>query len=250
VDLHDLPPVYYINLERRPDRRSHMEGMLAAAAVAGATRVAATDGPRAAGLITAAPPGLSWSETACLVSHLRAIREWLETSESQTAIICEDDLSFDTVPRWGCGWGAVAAALDGKKMPGGADWEVVQLAVIYTPGCPAVVSLHERRPGDWSACAYLIRRPYAEKLVSAHWDAAARRWSFPPTKLHQTSENVVLLPARCLSIPLFTYTGAGSDIQSPEHVERFHARSRDLVRAAWERYDADTLLRADTEICA
>ena len=248
ANLQDIPPLYYINLERRSDRRSHMERMLSDAGVTNATRITATDGQRAASSITAPPSGLSWSETACLVSHLRAIREWLETSESQTAIICEDDLSFETVPRWGCGWGAIAAALGGKKMPGGTDWDVVQLAVIYTPGRPTTVSLHERIPEDWSACAYLIQRPYAERLIATYWDATARRWSFPQSAVRQTSENVILLAGRCLSIPLFTYTKADSDIQTREHVELFHTRSRDLVLAAWQRYDAKTLLQVDPAI--
>ena len=248
ANLQGLPPIYYINLERRSDRRSHMERMLSGAAVMNASRITATDGQRAAISITAAPQGLSWSETACLVSHLRAIREWLETSESQTAIICEDDLSFETVPRWGCGWSTIATTLGGKKMPDGADWDVVQMAVIYTPGRPTTISLHERIPEDWSACAYLIQRPYAERLIATYWDATARRWSFPQSAVRQTSENVILLAGRCLSIPLFTYTKADSDIQTREHVELFHTRSRDLVLAAWQRYDAETLLQVEPAI--
>ena len=248
ANLLDFPPLYYINLDRRSDRRSHMERMLSDAGITNATRITATDGQRAASSITAPPSGLSWSETACLVSHLRAIREWLESSESQTALICEDDLSFETVPRWGCGWGAIETALKLAKLPDGADWDVVQLAVIYTPGRPTVISLHERIPEDWSACAYLIRRPYAEKLISTYWDATARRWSFPQSAVRQTSENVILLAGRCLSSPLFTYTKADSDIQSPEHVELFHTRSRNLVLAAWQQHDAATLLQLSPQI--
>lgn len=243
ANLEGIPPLYYINLDRRRDRRDHMEKMLSDAGITNATRITATDGQRAANCITEAPPGLSWSEIACLVSHLRAIREWLETSDSLTAIICEDDLSFETVPRWGCGWPTIAAALESAKMSDASDWELVQMAIIYTPGRPTTINLHERRPEDWSACAYLIRRPYAERLVSTYWNAASRRWSFPPSTVRQTSENVILLAGKCLSIPLFTYTRADSDIQTAEHVETFHTRSRDLVLSAWQTHNAQSLLR-------
>lgn len=243
ANLEGIPPLYYINLDRRRDRRDHMEKMLLDAGITNATRITATDGQRAANCITEAPPGLSWSEIACLVSHLRAIREWLETSDSLTAIICEDDLSFETVPRWGCGWPTIAAALESAKMSDASDWELVQMAIIYTPGRPTTINLHERRPEDWSACAYLIRRPYAERLVSTYWNAASRRWSFPPSTVRQTSENVILLAGKCLSIPLFTYTRADSDIQTAEHVETFHTRSRDLVLSAWQTHNAQSLLR-------
>jgi hypothetical protein len=243
ANLQGLPPLYYINLDRRRDRRDNMEKILSDAGITNATRITATDGQRVAGCITESPPGLSWSEQACLVSHLRAIREWLETSDSPTAIICEDDLSFETVPRWGCGWPTIAAALESAKMSDASDWELVQMAITYSPGSPTTINLHERHPEDWSAGTYLIRRPYAEKLISTHWDVASRRWSFPPSNVRQTSENVILLAGKCLSIPLFTYTHDVSDIQSSEHMEIFHTRSRNLVLGIWQKHNAQSLLR-------
>ena len=247
--LEGLPPVYYINLDRRPDRRAHMEAMFAEYGVR-ATRVVATDGEAAAKIIAALPPTLRWGEVACTVSHLRAIQEWVSSSgaageKEPYALICEDDLSFETVPAWRCDWKTVAAALP-------LHWDVLQLAVIFGPGA-ANMGIHYRAPNDFSTCAYLIRRPYAERLVATHWDAANRRWHFPDTPgVRQAAEEVLYRPARCLTAALFTYLDgapgpagavAASDIQTAAHVEALHVRSRAAVLEAWPRMTALQLLR-------
>jgi hypothetical protein len=256
--LAGLPPVFYINLDRRPDRRAHMEAQFGRYGCANYSRIPATDGEAAANVVVAAPPGLRWAEVACTVSHLRAIQEWLCRPASgppgslaaDAALICEDDLSLETVPFWGCDWRAIEAALP-------QHWDVLQLAIIYgTLGDPSTTSismgLHYRADADFSTCAYLIRRPYARRLVGSLWDTPTRRWRFPESPLRLAAEEVLYRPARCLSLPLFTYldgapgaAGAigASDIQSPEHVAALHARSRAAVLASWPQHTALKLLR-------
>ncbi|NBP86135.1 MAG: hypothetical protein EBU54_13445, partial [Mycobacteriaceae bacterium] len=159
--LAGLPPVFYINLDRRPDRRAHMEAQFGRYGCANYSRIPATDGEAAAAAVVAAPPGLRWAEVACTVSHLRAIQEWLCRPASgppgslaaDAALICEDDLSLETVPFWGCDWRAIEAALP-------QHWDVLQLAIIYgTLGDPSTTSismgLHYRADADFSTCAYL-----------------------------------------------------------------------------------------------
>ncbi|NBQ70382.1 MAG: hypothetical protein EBU46_16735, partial [Nitrosomonadaceae bacterium] len=258
--LAGLPPVFYINLDRRPDRRAHMEAQFGRYGCANYSRIPATDGEAAAAAVVAAPPGLRWAEVACTVSHLRAIQEWLcrpappgaapGSLAADAALICEDDLSLETVPFWGCDWRAVEAALP-------LHWDVLQLAIIYGAlGDPSVTTitmgLHYRADADFSTCAYLIRRPYARRLVGSLWDAPTRRWRFPESPLRLAAEEVLYRPARCLSLPLFTYldgapgaAGAigASDIQSPEHVAALHARSRAAVLTSWPQHTALKLLR-------
>jgi hypothetical protein len=258
--LAGLPPVFYINLDRRPDRRSHMEEQFRKFGMPpdDYARIPATDGEAAATTVVAAPPGLRWAEVACTVSHLRAIQEWLCRPNSaapgslaaDAALICEDDLSLETVPFWGCDWRAIEAALP-------LHWDVLQLAIIYgamdAEGRPkAVMGLHYRADSDFSTCAYLIRRPYARRLISTLWDAQTRRWRFPEAPGRLTAEEVLYRPARCLSFPLFTYLDgapgaagaiAASDIQSPGHVAALHTRSREAVLAAWPLQTALKALR-------
>jgi hypothetical protein len=187
------------------------------------------DGARARALIKGAPPtALSANELACLISHLRAIREWLETSDSEFAFICEDDVSFETVEYWGCSWSTILGMLKEEKMPSGADWDVVQAALTYVRAAPVVMNLHPRLVDDWCAAAYLLRRSYAEKLINTYWDAAARRWVIPSTG-KPTSEKLIL-QSNCLSVPLFTYVNTGSDIQLTSH-DLWHSFSRDRTLA-------------------
>jgi hypothetical protein len=243
-----LPPVYYINLDRRPDRRAHFEAIAAAAGLKDATRTVAVDGIKARALIKGAPPAaLSVNELACLISHLRAIREWLETSDSEFAFICEDDVSFETAAHWGCNWSAILGILKEEKMPSGADWDVIQAALTYVPELPAIMNLHPRLGQDWCAAAYLLRRSYAEKLIDTHWDVTTRRWTIPEGAGKPTSENLIL-HGNCLSIPLFTYINTGSDIQSKEHTAVWHNSSRERVLAAWKSGSATKLVQQKTTV--
>ena len=50
------------------------------------------------------PDLMSSGEIGCTTSHLKAIKHWLETSDSSYAIIMEDDCSLETVQCWNFTW--------------------------------------------------------------------------------------------------------------------------------------------------
>ena len=266
--LAGLPPIYYINLDRRPDRLEHMEKMCKQYKVPSVTRTTAIDGEKVANYLYQAPRTfkghevtgvnwdtsilnrmipLKWTEIACLISHLRAIREWLESSNSPMALICEDDLSLETTTSWGCNWQEISTALGAAKMPDGSDWDTIQAALTYMPGHSNVISLHPRGNEDHCACAYFIRRGYAERLMATYWNAPLRRWSFTPRIYRQTSEEVVYRDGKCLSIPLFTYLNTGSDIQTKDHADALHIYSRNVALDVWKRESAMSLLQMSPE---
>lgn len=266
--LADLPPIYYINLDRRPDRLEHMEKMCKQYKVPSVTRTTAIDGEKVTNYLYQAPrifkgheitgvdwdtsilnrmTPLKWTEVACLVSHLRAIREWLESSKTPMALICEDDLSLETTTSWGCNWQEISTALGAAKMPDGSDWDTIQAALTYMPGHSNVISLHPRGNEDHCACAYFIRRGYAERLMATYWNDPLRRWSFTPRIYRQTSEEVVYRDGKCLSIPLFTYLNTGSDIQTKDHADALHIYSRNVALDVWKRESAMSLLQMGPE---
>ena len=52
-------------------------------------------------IIKGAYPNMMTSgEIGCTTSHLKALKHWLETSDSDYAIIMEDDCSLETVQCW------------------------------------------------------------------------------------------------------------------------------------------------------
>jgi len=225
-----LPPLYYINLDRRVDRRQHMETMLSSAGIEG-TRISATDGSQPLGDLIDMPNGFSIrltpNEMACTISHLRAIHTWLTTSDSDCALICEDDLSFETVEHWPFTWTDLTDSLP-------YYWEIIQLSIIYLPGQEMIVNLHPRTVYDFGAACYLIKRSYAERLMSYYW--VANKWKLDyPLSVGLTSEEAVYRPGSCLSIPLFTFSNAfGSNIQTVDHVTTYHTFSREVVLSAWK----------------
>ena len=99
-------------------------------------------------------------------SHLKAIKDWYFDTEEEYAFFCEDDISFDTVKYWNFTWEEFFNSLP-------EDWGCVQLCwiregdmfVFSTGG----LKLRHRCWCDWSACAYLIKRSHAKKLISNYY---------------------------------------------------------------------------------
>lgn len=93
-------PVYWINLAARTDRRAFMERQFARLGM-DATRIeAVTPGEISAEDLDryCHPRHLRWmkpTEVACTLSHLKALRQFLETS-SPFALILEDDIALST----------------------------------------------------------------------------------------------------------------------------------------------------------
>ena len=238
--LAGFPPLYYINLNRRKDRDTHMKQYLKKYKLNG-TRVEAFDGSVAGfydDLVEATPPHLRDVEIACTLSHLNAIRQWLDTSDSDTAFICEDDLSFDTISSWGCTWKDIESQIPHY-------WDIVQMCVIHHPQREIILNLHHRTMYDYSTACYLIHRRYAQKLMSLYWNDATKLWKLDmvvPFPL--TSEEAVYRPGACLSVSLFTFTGTmGSDIQSKDHLDQYHNFSKQLHQAVWQQRNAPQLMK-------
>ena len=115
---------FVINLDRAPERWTHMAAALALAGIE-ACRVSALDGK------TLRPTPAQYSagryrwlhgrtgtreEVGCYLSHLKALDEFLATDEEH-ALICEDDLTFKTdLP------GVISALLQIQ-----ARWNIVRL---------------------------------------------------------------------------------------------------------------------------
>ena len=94
-----------------------------------------------------------------VTSHLKAIKEWLNTTNEEYAFFCEDDLSLETVQYWNFTWEEFVDVLPPK-------WDCIQLCIIQ--GIEFDIEFRNRCWGDWSACAYLIKREYAQKLIDTY----------------------------------------------------------------------------------
>ena len=157
--LKSLAPVYYINLDGQEERKIYMENQLKYWEVENYERISAYDGREDdLGDILKGryPENMTSGEIGCTTSHLKAIKHWLDTSDSSYAVIMEDDVSLDTVKYWDFSWSNFMS-----KVP--YDWDVIQLAIICTGDLH--VRLHKRFVNDFSTACYIISRHHAEKLV-------------------------------------------------------------------------------------
>lgn len=225
--MNDFPPMYYINLDNRVDRNEHMKTIISSFNMK-ATRISATNVENYKNFIEKFPYGLRPSETACLVSHLSAIREWLTTSDSDIAMICEDDVSFEHVSQWPFTWGQFMSSLP-------YYWEICQCCIIFHPQQNIFINMHNRTESDFSAACYILKRSYAKRLMSYYWNSITEKWKLDfPISYRLTSEEAIYRPGACISIPLFSFTNEhGSNIQSEDHLETYHTFSKCIHNMLW-----------------
>ena len=98
--LKNIGPIYYLNLDDQPERKEYMEEQFQYWGIENYTRISAYDGREddLGDIIKGRyPESMSSGEIGCITSHLKAIKYWMETSDSPYAIIMEDDCNLDLV---------------------------------------------------------------------------------------------------------------------------------------------------------
>lgn len=221
-------PVYVVNMERSTDRKKYIEQHFSKYGISNFNFVKAVDGSKEDALSLLNHPIneslVSKGEIACTISHLKAIEQWLNESDSEYAIIVEDDVSFETTDFWSFTW---KDFLDSIK----DNYDVLQLAIINN--FTINTRLHLREFLDWSAAVYLIKRPYAEKLIKKH--KVDNKYVLSPVARYGClSEGVILGRALCYSIPLFTYSLNHGSSLNETHVDTIHKNSKNQTLLYWQ----------------
>jgi GR25 family glycosyltransferase involved in LPS biosynthesis/predicted O-methyltransferase YrrM len=162
--LKNFPSVNFVSIEESQDRRNVLYEMFEEYKISNVTphiykRYSDEDHKIIEG------PLINHTGKGVVTSHLKAIREWYESTDEEYTIICEDDLSFDSVKYWNFTWQDFFNSLP-------QDWNLVQLCLIredmfcfFNPE----VKLRNRCWCDWSTCAYLISRKHAENLIKNYY---------------------------------------------------------------------------------
>jgi GR25 family glycosyltransferase involved in LPS biosynthesis len=224
--LDGFGPIYVINMERSADRKTYIENHFKKYGVSEYTFVNGIDGSKEdlnelinnLDQIT-----VSKNEISCGMSHLKAIKHWLETSDSDYAIIMEDDVSLETVDFWTFTWNDFFSAVTKK-------YDILQLAI--TNNFIINNRLHLREHLDWCAAVYLIKRPFAEKLVKKY--VVDGKYTFSPNRFLSVPEGVIYTGSLCYSIPLFTYTTQFESSLNQSHVNTIHTNCRNQTLRYWQ----------------
>lgn len=225
--LKNIGPVYYLNLDGQPERKEYMERQFKYWDVEDYTRVSGYDGREddLSGIIKGRyPDNMTSGEIGCTTSHLKAIKHWIDSSDSPYAIFMEDDVDLDIVKFWDFTWKDFYS-----KIP--YDWDVVQLSIICTGALH--VKLHKRFVNDFSTACYMITRHHAEKLIRLHIKDQKYKLD-TGIKPRAVADDLIYNSGNTYSIPLFLYKiELGSSIH-PEHIDIFHRASHDALRDYWQ----------------
>ena len=223
--LKNFGPLYYINLDGQPERDAAMQSMCKYWEL-NPTRISAFDGRHGDLnhiLEGSHDIGISSGEVGCVTSHLKAIKQWYETTDTPYAIFAEDDVSFDTARFWKFSWDEFV-----EKLP--YDWDVVQLAII-NPGV-VYASMHARWVNDFSTACFMVTRHHAKKLIDHHCVGDKFRLD-QGVKPRPVADDLIYNCGRTYAIPLFHYKiEMGSSIH-PEHIEVFHKGSHKGILDHW-----------------
>jgi len=225
-NLNNFPPVYYINLKDH-NKQEYMETNFKNYSINNYTRIEAIDGRKEdLSQIVYNKNELNASnvEIACALSHLKAIQAFLD-SEYDEAIIMEDDCDISISDYWNFSWNEIYTRLP-------HDYDIIQMVIISNYGIYA--RIHKRLLDEYSAACYLIKRHYAEKLISLYKN---KIYYFNKIKPRLTSEFMLFESGKTYSIPLFIYKQEAendSSIQSNSDIKKVHKEVHDTTVNFWK----------------
>jgi hypothetical protein len=228
-------PVLWINLDDDAERRRQAEELFDSHRIEN-RRISGFDGryEDLSGHLEKGelPENLLQTELGCSLSHLKAIRHFLEVMEGDHVIICEDDILFETVNYWPFDWATFMSRLPG-------DWDCLQLAVTapgrFTP------YLHPRVCNYCTVCNVFTRK-YAEVLAGLHfrgpkYDLNSRE------KAQAVADEMLFSSGKTYSMPLFVYRNHVSHIHQ-DHVEEIHQENVEVIMKFWREQGARTPIEA------
>jgi len=230
--LKNFGPVYYLNLDGQPERRQYMEEQFKYWEIENYERISAYDGrDDDLGHIIKGryPSDMTSGEIGCTTSHLKAIKHWMDTSDSPYAIFMEDDVDLRLAKFWNFTWTEFYS-----KLP--YDWDVVQLAIICTGNIH--VNLHRRFINDFSTACYMITRHHAEKLLRHHVRDDKYKLD-NGVKPRAVADDLIYNSGNTYAVPILLYKlELGSSIH-PDHIDIFHRQSHDGILNYWQQRGPD-----------
>jgi GR25 family glycosyltransferase involved in LPS biosynthesis len=224
--MQGIDMIYWINLDRSPDRRKTMDTMFTERIFTDVpnTRFSAIDG-KSVDVFSfldssqKEEPQLNNVEYACLLSHLEVIRTFSE-SNHKVALIMEDDMTLEFRPYWKKRVGEII-----QNAP--ADWEVIQLCYI------GEIPENEYQPWfyHFSAGAYLINQKGAQKLMQIRENNVYDLKKHPnPPYLHADSFIFSYLNTYCYKYPMFIYKDENDSLLHDEHIDSHIESKRKIVQ--------------------
>jgi hypothetical protein len=231
--LNNFPTVYYLSLEESVNRQESIERQFKKYNIDPKSiiskRFKDSDDVVTGKYIDQLLPGT----IGCAVSHLKAIKEWYNTTNEDYAFFCEDDLSLETIKYWDFTWSDFMNTLPN-------DWECVQLLYLKNNGDISSLELKEREWDDWAVTAYIMTRNYAKKVIDSYCVGNTFNLELKDSEVMPLVETLFYSLGRVYSIPLFAEDCSLSTtfVQCEEHNQDLHdsthKRSYDKIIQLWK----------------
>jgi hypothetical protein len=211
--LNGIPPIYYINLDERTDRKNYTENQYDFWKIKNYKRISASKYKLSnydewKNLVILNSNNEIYIknkrhliEAAATLSYLDLIKTWIETTNEKYLLILEDDYDLSMIEYWHFDWNFLM-----NNVP--YDWDVIQLSFENRRCMPCflhpTLDIH-------GAGAFLINRHYAEKIIRLHYieekyNLHQKIGSFTWTKQYKhpslTGDYIISKNGKSYSIPL------------------------------------------------
>lgn len=165
----NFPELFCVSLSSCKDRRNYMQNQCKLLGIKNLTFIDAIDG-RETDMLNQPSINVWWKDlinspgVATSLSHLKAIKYWLDNHNSSYAVFCEDDMDFFNSYYWNFKWENLFQIFP-------KNWDSMQMSLIRetTHWNESIFRIQVRYFDDWSAGCYILKRSYAEKLVRNYY---------------------------------------------------------------------------------
>jgi FkbM family methyltransferase len=229
--LENFPSTYYVSLEESVDRQKNLERQFEEYNII-PTSIISKRYSESDDVVTGKyAHTLNDGTKGCVVSHLKAIKQWYENTDENYAFFCEDDLSLETIQYWNFTWEEFIESLP-------EDADCVQLLTIRSNFDS--FELRERYWDDWGATAYIITRDYAERMINKYIHNGVYNLELD-NDIQPLIENILFTNSgKSYTIPLFveevkfqsTFVGKDDDVKDGQ--KNNHYTARETVLNYWK----------------
>jgi len=195
--LDGMPSIYYISIEESEQRRQNFHKQFEKHGITNITPLIFKRFEQYNyTLIGKYVDQLHHNSKGPVTSHLNAVKWWVENTTEDYCFIGEDDISLETVKYWNFTWQDFYNNLPAK-------WDVIQMSWIRSDMTEP--NFRKRIETDWGACAYLIKREYAQKLVDTYICDDHYHLEVPNMEVLPIIENIMFTGLGTVyNFPLFT----------------------------------------------
>jgi hypothetical protein len=231
--LSGLKTVYYVSLEESKGRQKKIEKRFNEYGVNNIRAIISKRFDECDDVVTGKyVDTLNDGTKGCCVSHIKAIKDWYETTDEDYGFFCEDDLSLDTVDYWNFTWNEFI-----ENLPD--DWGCVQMLPIR--GDYEDIKIRDRYWDDWSVTAYIIKREYARYIIDNYIVDGTYHLELRDAEVQPLIENILYTSAgKVYTIPMFvenveftsTFEGDDDDVKNGQ--KRNHYYAHDYIINWWK----------------